>query len=84
MISILTKQHREILDEVSNKLTGCVTDLQELAAEYQGKFDEMSEQRQESEKGQELESLVSSLQAAADSVQQAVDTVDGIGGCALI
>jgi hypothetical protein len=78
MISILTKQHQEILEEVSGKLNGCVTDLQQLADEYQGRFDEMSEKRKESEKGQELESLADSLQEAVNSAQQALDALIGI------
>jgi hypothetical protein len=78
MISIPTKQHREMLEEVSNKLNDCVRDLRELADEYQGQLDEMSEKQQESEKGQELESLASSLQEAVEFVQQALDAVVGI------
>jgi hypothetical protein len=75
---MLTKQHQEMLEEVSNKLNDCAAELQELAKHYQEGFDELSEKRQQSEPGQELESLASSLQEAADLAQQVVDTLVGI------
>src|SRR5262249_43125306 len=78
MTQMLTKEHHKSLEEISHKLSDCVTELRELADKYQVQFDELSEKGQESDKGQELASLAGSFQEAAEYAQQALDALVAI------
>ena len=68
------------LEELQSQFESIKEEIQNLADDEQGKYNNLSEGLQQSEKGQAIEQAASTLEeaAGADSVQDALDALGNI------
>lgn len=61
------------IDKITDKLLDLQEELEQMAQDAQDVFDNRTERWQESEKGEEYQEMISALEDAASSVQDAYD-----------
>lgn len=61
------------IDKITDKLLELQEELEQMAQDAQDVFDNRTERWQESEKGEEYQEMISALEDAANSVQDAYD-----------
>jgi DNA-binding transcriptional regulator GbsR (MarR family) len=61
------------IDKITDKLLDLQEELEQMAQDAQDVFDNRTERWQESEKGEEYQEMISALEDAANSVQDAYD-----------
>lgn len=66
----------EIVDEASKALSAVPEDLETLADEEQGKYDNMTEGLQESDSGQRILTAAEALSEAHSAVEEANEALD--------
>ena len=72
---MLNKTDTEILSDLANTIDQANQEVTNLRSKYEEKFDNLSENAQQNEKGQELQSMLNDMETAIDNIQQGIDTL---------
>lgn len=74
----MNNERRKRIANVISKLEEAKEELDSLRDEEQEAYDNMPESLQESDRGYAMEEAVDNLESAYNSVEEAVDTLNGI------
>lgn len=69
----MNKARRKALEKISDKLMELQVDLQYVHEEEEEAFDNMPESLQESERGDEMQEALSTMENADGAIQEAID-----------
>ena len=69
----MNKARRKALEKISDKLMELQVDLQYVHEEEEEAFDNMPESLQESERGDEIQEALSTMENADGAIQEAID-----------
>jgi len=74
----MNKQDKNMLNTQAASLDEVKTNLDNYRDEQQEIFDDLSEKMQESEKGARIAHMIDMLEQASDSIESAMDDINGI------
>ena len=72
----MNAKQRKVLDEVFSQLEEIISKLEPIGVEEQEKFDNLSDNLQQTEKGRKMEENASALDEAVSNLQEALSAVD--------
>jgi hypothetical protein len=74
----MNKTDKKELDQALNKISDAKSVIETLAEAYREKFDNLSENAQEGERGQRLDEEASELEGLAETLEDAVMTGESL------
>ena len=74
----MDKQRRKKLEDVLDRLQGCMMDLEYIKEEEQESYDNLPESLQYSEKGEQMQENVDDLDYVISDLDQVIDSVNEI------